>query len=287
MSLFQRRAAVTLDALRFEAGGPNDLRLRFKVKQTLSEKHNTADASVFGLAQNSRAAILSLVDRIPRHLPQFTIEAGYLDLAAAIFRGSAIKAENKRASPGWETFISATDGCEEGQKVVNKAFAPGASVADAIAELARVMGVSAANVVRDARAGKFGGKKSIWANGIVLSGTARSQMDMIAKTLGVQWTIQSGKLIVQRPKDATAEEAIFLTAKTGLLGSPVYTVDKDRPGKKIIKARSLLQAGLRPGRIMRVDFVDSEVQAKIYEVEHTGDTRGQEWYSDAVGEVGG
>ncbi len=288
--LFNKRVAVTVNDLRF-ANNPNpdagsyqledgriggELKMTFKVKRSLDSKTNKATAQIFNLKEDTRG-------RITVEKPQFIIEAGYLETFATIFQGTAVELSTTRDATGFTTTIVASDGFKQTRERVNVSLGPGASVGDAIEQVAKSMKLGASKALKRAKAGDFDGAVKGFFNGLTMSGRSRDEMDKLARTHGFDWSIQNEELQILLPDEATTEDAVLLSPDTGLITSPVRVIDEKRPGRLIVRAQSLLQPGITPGRIVELDSVEIKGQFKTQDVEHTGDTASSTFFSDWEG----
>lgn len=132
--------------------------------------------------------------------------------------------------------------------------------------------------------------------GKVMFGLAAALADDIANTELATWTIQDGKMIFTKLASYQPGEAVVLNANTGLIGVPEATIDG-------VEGLCLLNPKIKIGRRIQLDnnainttavkepgyprFGDRPYFANIATdgiyraivIEHTGDTRGQEWYT--------
>lgn len=142
----------------------------------------------------------------------------------------------------------------------------------------------------------------------VLYGRASIVMENLRKTNGWLWSVQNGKLLVTENDQARAGEGVVLNAQTGLIGWPTVTPDG-------IEARCLLNPALYVKERVRLDNAtinqaqgtgfgggndfsavypspaagftffaptSSDGTYVAYVIEHRGDTRGNDWYSELV-----
>jgi hypothetical protein len=98
--------------------------------------------------------------------------------------------------------------------------------------------------------------------------------DKYVSTAGYQWSIQDGVLQVLAPSETTLETVYVLNSSSGMIGSP----EKGEDGT--IKGVSLLQGDIRPGRRIQFDSKMVKGTFKTERVIHTGDTWGQNWYTE-------
>ena len=259
--LRNRRATVYIGSLKLEG-----FRVAFSVKKSTESNANSADCSVWGLNESSRSTIED------RKKPPFIIDAGYQDLRGIIFSGEAVRPSSTLEPDGWVTRIHAADGHSNQRAILNTTLGKGTSVGDVVQTIADKMGVASKNAVDRAKSGDFDGAVGQFSQGITLTGSAKSNMDQLAQSLGVEWSIQDGELVVLKPLEVRAGEAVVLSPETGLLGSPQLVLDEKRPGKRIVRLRSLLNPRLAPGvRVsVRARAVQGVYKASI--VTHAGDT---------------
>lgn len=297
LKLFRRRASVSvlfpvgksLGAYGADVVEITDLRFEFKCKKTLGKEPNTCTVTITNLSEQSRAALQGKALRV-------TLAAGYEGTLGTLFVGDARHVDSVPDEADWTTKIQLGDG-ERGYRHgrVNESFRAGVSATHVLQKIANGMGLDSASVT-----GVTGLQGITFAGGYAAQGRAAKELDRLLKGYGFEWSIQDGKLQVLSPEAPTAESVLELTFETGLIGSPTLntpqpgsgapitgTVDPftgritSSRGKPTLKARSLLQPEIRPGRRIQLDSVTGiKGTFRVTEVEHSGDTAGDEWYSD-------
>lgn len=131
--------------------------------------------------------------------------------------------------------------------------------------------------------------------GRVMFGQARSYAREIAYTNGNTWSIADG-IYDQVPVETyIPDEAVVITAATGMVGVPQVTLDG-------IVVRCLLNPTIRGNRLVKLDNksiqtfqlspsyqqpayippLSADGTYKVIFADHVGDTRGQEWYTEFV-----
>lgn len=297
LKLFRRRASVsvifpvgkTLGTYGGDIVEITDLRFQFKCKKTVGKEPNTCEVTVTNLSEQSRAAMQGKALRV-------TLAAGYEGTLSTLFVGDSRHVDSVPEEADWTTKIQLGDG-ERGYRHgrVNESFRSGVAVTHVLQKIADDMGLDSASVT-----GVTGLQGLTLAGGYAVQGRAAKELDRLLKGYGFEWSIQDGKLQVLAPEAATAESILELTFESGLIGSP--TLNTPQPGsgapvtgtidpftgrvttsrgKPTLKARSLLQPEIRPGRRIQLDSVTGiKGTFRVSEVEHSGDTAGDEWYSD-------
>lgn len=263
------------------------LRIIFKIKKADAQTPNTAEIRVYNLAEET-------ANRIRKEFQNISLQAGYESNYGLIFNGS-IKQVRFGRENGTDTFIdiAAADGDDAYNfAVVNVTLAAGAKQSDQINAAAGAMagkGVATGHIdpTGDARLPR----------GKVMYGMARNYLRQSAEASNTSWSIQDGKLQFVSLTGVLPNQAVLLTSKTGLVGQPEQTNDG-------IKARCLLNPMLRIGGKVQINEKDvaeaklpdtsKDAQAnkpaaieadgfyRLLVVEHSGDTRGNDWYSDLV-----
>jgi len=132
--------------------------------------------------------------------------------------------------------------------------------------------------------------------GQVLSGSSKDIMDNFAEEYGFSWSIQDGEIIItpeQEPLEG--DEAVLVTAATGMIGSPTIT-------EIGVDVTTLLNPRLLPNRGFIIESINAEVTIgnlffrnvkrttaegfyKIQEVVFRGDSRDGDWLSSVKGRI--
>jgi hypothetical protein len=245
------------------------LRFSFRVKRTLSREPNALELSISNLSASSRARVVG------QKGVQVVLQAGYPTSIGTVFSGQAVSIEDVRDGPTWVTRVQAGDGAAAAGAHAAGSFAGGTGLPAVLEQLAASVGVEPGNL----RA-KLGASPARALGGHVVHGNAERELDRLVRRLGYQWSIQDGRLQLLREGEATEESAVLLSPSTGLVGSPERGSPPKKGGAAPLRARSLLQPALRPGRKVQLESESSRGLFAAHEVTHVGDTAGADWYSD-------
>ncbi len=266
-----RIASRLLDETRQRLGlrdeeGSSILKVTFSVTRTIQKEPNKATVSIYNLRKDNRIALQE------KKLATI-IEAGYVDNTSQIFSGELEFGENKQDGRNWITTLQAGDGVRKYKESrINTSFKGPAKVTDVLQAAAKALGVDLGNL--GDVAGSLRGALTEFTNGMVLSGKAEKQLDKVAKSMGLRWSIQDGKLQFLGPDQFVGTIATRLAPGTGLIGSP-------EPGEDgVIRVRSLLQPNLLPGQRVQVQSAEVDGFFRIEKVIFSGDTWGNDWFAD-------
>lgn len=265
-SLFRRVARVTVGEVQVEA-----LRVQFRVVKTLRPEPNTAEVAISNLSADTRRKLVS--ENVP-----VRIEAGYENggesTVQQLFVGDMRFAGHTREGADWVTKLQAGDGEKtfRGAKV-NESFAKGVRKGKVLERLVKSMQVDVKSAIAKFKSAGFKAGMDEFAKGVSLDGSAAKELTKILGAAGYSWSIQDGEVQVLGARE-TVGEAVLLGPKTGLVGSPESGADG------YIKAQSLLQPDLRPGRLVELDSETFRGSYRADRVEHRGDTHGADWYSE-------
>lgn len=254
----------------------DSLRVQFKIKKTSKKEPNSCSLTIYNLSADSRSKISKGVKLI--------VEAGYTDTLAQIFSGDALTVDHVHDGPNWITTIQCNDG-ERAYRfaTVSASFKAGNSFADVFEKVANCTGLDVSDAVKYVRSNV----SDQFTKGYVAFGGAFKELDRLLKGRDLDYSIQDGKLQLLAAGKATNESAIVLNSNSGLIGSPAHGTGEATTAKaqaekaSIVKAKSLLQAGMKPGRRLRIESLNITGDFVSRTVEHTGDTAGGEWYSEA------
>lgn len=291
------------------AGVPSvpQLRVRFRVDQSMTLEPQRATINVWNLAKTTRDAIAGasrrVVDWIPGGVPSplvsidgrivpgdpivtdtaggiahALLEVGYSGALGVIFGGSCAPVINDRQAPDWITTMQAGDSeLALSQGVANKSFAPGTPGSVVMQYLATVCGLR----VVPTTAGFQSLAGYILTNGIVADGRARDGIRDIAEAMRLSAFALSGELWLLSEFETIPGPPVVCSPEPipGLLRILQAPKRIDGDGIEILTQLSTM---MKPG--IRVVVTSSEV-AGVYRCEHvthTGDNRGGPWHSAAV-----
>lgn len=245
------------------------LRVQFKVTKTGTKEPNTAEVSVWNLSPETRAAVQMKGAKL-------IVVAGYTETFRQVFSGDVRTVDHVRDGAHWVTKFQAGDGERAFRHArVSEAFAPGVAALDVARRLAVLLGLDPGNLT-----GEVAVTAVTFTQGYSARGKVSGELSRLLGALGLEWSIQDGRLQVLAPGEAVpGETAIELSPSSGLIGSPEHG-SPDATGKPgVLKVKSLLQPDLRPG--CRFSLVSDAATGgyRAGRVDHAGDTAGGEWYS--------
>lgn len=268
--LFKREAVLLIGSTEFRG-----LRISFTVKKTSKQEPNTAEITVSNLSTESLAQIKKGV--------KVRLLAGYEGASALIFAGDIRTVETGKPSQDQETLIRAGDGdAAYRDSFVASNFAPGAQTTDVIGKIAGALGVDAGEALAALKTKGVPGMRQ-YPRGTSASGKASQEMSRVLGAAGLEWSIQDGKLQILAPAEVAPGTAVLLTPDTGLVGSPELNVTEEgeKKGKRpLLKLKSLLHPEIRPGVSLQVKARGFHGLFRAENVEHTGDTHDQPWYTE-------
>ena len=263
----------------------SQLRIKFLVKRSDTQTPNMAEIRVYNLADET-------AQRIQKEFSKVVLQGGYEQNFGVIFQGN-VKQVLRGRENGTDTFIDiiAGDGdLSYNFAIVNATLAAGTGQAEqvnaAIGAMTKTGGTTAGNV------GEMPANQL--PRGKVMYGMARDYLRQTAETTNKTWSIQDGKVQFVPTTSYLPGEAVVLTSKTGMVGTPTQTNEG-------ILVNCLLNPKLKVGgRVqlnndsvarLKIDLSQPNSPANIpapltndgvyyiLVIEHQGDNRGTEWYS--------
>jgi len=269
-----------------------DLRIRFRTHQQDAESPNNADIRVYNLAESTVREIRAEYDSV-------VLQAGYRDGAVGTIFAGTIKQFRIGRENNIDSYLDllVSDG-DIGYNfgVIASTLAKGATLLDVAKAAAKAMGTP----LDEKNLPDLNGTELL--RGKVLFGMARTILRGAARSADSTWSIDDGRVRMTPLSGYLPGEAVTLNALTGLVGVPELT-------DQGVHARSLLNPKLRVGGLVRINNRDinqlvqrtasdptrfdsrtgfqkmanlsrADGLYRLYAVEHSGDTRGAEWFSD-------
>jgi len=266
-------------------------RLSFEINKTVDPIPNTAVIRVYNLTPENEL-------RIRDEFNDLILNGGYVDSPKLIFRGSIMYVSRYRDGVDRIVEIQAGDGDRDYHKATVQATLAAGTKNSQIID--RVLG-SFTDTIR----GAINIPEVARLRGKVISGNSRDILDALAVQTGSHWSIQDGALQVISAADVKPGIAIVVNSETGMLGAPerndkgiavktllnpeiqingAVKLDNNRIRKKVETAKALAtpREKLEKSSASQVPVrLDPDGIYKVIRVKHTGDTRGNEWTTEA------
>lgn len=275
----------------------SEMHFRFKSSQEDAESPGNCEIRIWNLSEPTIKAIRGEYARV-------VLQAGYDEAPfGVIFDGTIKQYRIGREPDAVNTYLDIL--AADGDLAYNFAFcsrtlAAGSSSRDrTLAAIATMegKGVLSGEVLLPSTGG-------ILPRGKVLFGMAKAVIRSEAQSMQSTWSIQNGRVNVIPLSGFLPGEAVVLNSLSGLIGRPEQTIDG-------LRVRCLINPRIRVGGLVQIDnksinqilqqnpeaapvvynqyaglqqlaTVTADGIYRVYVVENTGDTRGQEWYSDLV-----
>lgn len=287
--LYLRKASLVV-AAGISGRDLSELQFKFQVHQRDIQTPNTAVIRVYNLSDKT-------AQEIQKEYTRVILQAGYqTDPFGVIFDGTIKQVRRGRENPT-DTYLDilASDGDKAlNFGVTNTSLAAGATPADQVDAHAAALGQY------DVTKGFIGElPKDALPRGKVLYGMAADGLRDLMAGFGFTYSIQNGKLNIVEFNGFIPGQAVVLNSKTGMIGLPEQTEDG-------ITVRCLLNPLLGIGSKLQINEksvqqatqdlaytafpIDQQFPGidkndgvyRIYVIEHHGDTRGNDWYSEIV-----
>lgn len=266
----------------------SDLHIRFAIFQGTTQSPHRADIRVYNLSDATRKKIQLEATRVQ-------LQTGYGDNLKLLFQGDLIQKRDGRenATDSFLDLLAADGDNAYNQSVINTTLAAGASAADVHQSLVASMSSFSVN----------GGitptlPPTQLARGKVMYGMTRDYLREFSKGVGAQWHVSAGYLNMVPIDGVLNAPAVVLTSQTGLIGFPTQTIDG-------IIVKCLLNPDIGVGRLLKIDnasiqtaklsadygaaaanasipSIASDGFYKTLAVNHNGDNRGVNWYTDII-----
>lgn len=265
----------------------SELHIKFSVKRSDTITPNVADIRVYNLEEQTAL-------RIRKEFTRVILQAGYEGNFGVIFQGNIKQVILGRES-ATDTFIDIVAG--DGDRaynfaVVNATLAKGSKQVDQVATAVSAMSPKG---VTQGHLGEFPDQQL--PRGKTMFGNARNYLRDVAQTTKKAVSIQDEKVTFIAKKAYLPGERVVLTSKTGMIGTPQQTNEG-------VNVKCLLNPNIRIGTRIEIDNASiarlkinlsvpnspANIPAPltadgvyyVLVVEHTGDTRGVEWYSNLI-----
>lgn len=280
-----RKATLVIGAGN-EALDLSELQFQFTVKATTITTPKSLNVRIYNLKPETS-------ERVTAYGNSVILSAGYEGSFGTIFSGQIFQTRigRENASDTYLDISSADGDYAYNYGFVNFSVAKGSGIVGRLGQLAQGAGIKLGTVAIPSVPGQL-------HRGRVYHGLLRDHMRPLCGTIGADWVINDGQLDVVAQNSYKPGAIPIVTAATGMIGVPEQTPDG-------IRIKCLLNPFLQHNGLVQLDNLSIQqyqfplglsAQAKaalvpplsrdgkykILFVEHNGDTRGQEWYTDLV-----
>ena len=287
---FDREIEVVIGPVKLaaSAAGAEGLSFNFNISRSITIEPNTCELEIFNLSADTRNKIPQISDFVNRIgkivIPEFRrgssveVLAGYDGELTRIFKGNLRRASIQRQGPSTVLRLSSGDfGGEARVSRVNKTFAKGTSIADIAKALIKTLpDLGEGNLLSQIKNFVLPSGK-LTPRATTMSGNPLQELDAMIKAAGGEVSIQNGILQVTQRGEPSGTTVTVLSAATGLLGTP--TVDN----LGVLTAKSLLQPGLSPGKLARIEGEFITGRFRIVKANYIGGSRTPDYSVNITG----
>lgn len=277
-----------------QAGGEaidlSQLHIKFTVRNATVETLKQADIRIYNVADETAKKIQNEYTRVELH-------AGYGDNVGLIFQGQVamVKRGKENATDSYVDVFGQDGDRAYNNAYLNTSLAKGWTPDDYYNAM---MTAAKAYDIQPGFRPTFIGNPA--TRGAACYGMLRDHMRAFAETQGCEWNIEDGKLNLVPKTSYIPAQVPVINAGTGMVGTPVQTIQG-------IEVQCLLNPMVKAGGQIQIDNASlaTQVQRPNYQpggsaplppagtdadgfykalcVTHTGDTRGQPFYTYIIG----
>lgn len=272
----------------------SELRFRFAIRRGDIQTPNTADIRVYNLAPNTS-------QRVQKEFARVVLQAGYDGNFGLIFDGTIKQVRRGRETPT-DTYLDIT--AADGDRAYNFSVSAISLAAGQTAPKSVAEHIIKGMAVHGCQQGYIPDTlpDHPLPRGKVIYGMSRDALRRLAENTDTTWSIQDGKVdFIPLTGAKPSADIPDITSATGMIGLPEQTQNG-------IRVRTLLNPNFKIGQIVKIDnesiqrmrfglVGDNQVQERfnamaaktdddgfyyVMLAEHSGDTRGNDWYTNIV-----
>lgn len=298
---YLRKASLIVGQSSGSALDLSQLRFSFAVRRGDIQTPNSADVRVYNPAPGTVSALLAQGSSL--EFTQIVIQAGYEGSFGPIFQGTIKQVRYGRENQT-DTYLDIT--AADGDSAYNYSTIALSLAAGQTQPTNAVQSIIQSMASQDRSIGTgyippIDGNNPL-PRGKVLYGMARDEMRKLAENMNCSWSIQDGQIVLIPLTGYLPGQVPVITRQTGMIGMPEVT-------QSGISVKTLLNPNLKIGQAVKLDnasiqqmrfslntldqaanLVAETTQARInsdglyyvMQADHTGDTRGQSWYTDLI-----
>ena len=271
-----------IDSRQFPRTGIPNIQFTCK-KDHANEKPNDYKVTFFNL----NSAHQSFLEQANAYIYLY---AGYDKNVSLIAKGWIVDATTDRTTPDVKTVVTFYDGFKElRDTIISISYEKGASVHAIIKALASKLGM-VVNISPNAKDAKYKHK------GFSFRGRVDEALNKVCTKAQLIWSIQDGNIIVTNVNGNTQNKAYYISASTGMIGSPTRVklasrkIDDDTPEKEEKRSKNsikietveaqrhgwqikcFLNASIKPGDVVVIKSTKTDCNGtyRIEDLTHNG-----------------
>jgi hypothetical protein len=258
------------------------LRITFDINKTRTSESNTCKITVDNLTKTTQNQIKADGDLMVE------LKVGYGDapLLETIFVGDIVNVTHDNTKPGFVTTIEVEDGAKAlRSKRLSCSLAPNATLRQALEKAVKELGLP-----EKTRMALVNIPNVIFPSGYAFEGHVSGMLDELCLDNGLEWSVQNNETKIYT-KTGTDRSKIVHTV---LIGSPRHILKKSKQNSPSDTENfvgwefdTLLLPQAEPGGSILLSSIDvfPEIDLKVVDVVHKGDTHGNDWFTTIKGEV--
>lgn len=265
--LKNRKINLQIDTIAIEGVTRPGLRVAAKITRSLKTTANSAQITIYNLNPDHRNALTKVGS------PTIALTAGYENQLTRMFVGQAVHVKHEKLVEDGDittTIMTTDDGLNMQLKRVEKTFPKGIRAGDVLAEIVKALGVKVGNLAQAKAKLNAGKGATIYAEGATISGHAATELTMLCRSCGFEWSIQDGAIQILDAGKALDSEAIVLDQSL-LIGTPSIS------NKGIVEGLTFVQKDFTPGRQVQIAHPFVSGVFRLEKCEYSLDTYAEDW----------
>ncbi len=248
----------------------SNLRISFKVTNKDSADDSKAEIKIYNLNGTKRSVLVAGQREDGTGKIEVDLRCGYEgESPKTIFKG-VCTAENSHVPPEWVSTLKGEGGVSSVlTSDFEKTYPAGTPIRKIVEDIAASLSLEVDS--------KGGGIKGSLNKARTFSGPIRETVERLQSRYGFQFTVNSGKVLIQERSDDPALTDVLLTKNTGLISKPISHGE-------FVKVRCLINPSIVAGTSIDLRSADNTPLSGRYTVKETEIT-GDNWSGDWSMEV--
>lgn len=258
-----------------------DFQCRFDISKSSSNKDKTNSATIEVYNMDKETIALFEQDYIAA-----VFSAGYVDIGVKrLFAGQVVDCSTRKSGTDIVTQIKMGAGYTElNHNILSGSIPAGQTYEEGFEQVRKSLGLA-----KGAYVGTNLNNPII--SGYPLMGEPKRTLDKLSEASQTEYRVDNGALYVNDMDGSISTnmgDVYIVSEDTGMIEAPYrFQVNgdkqrgsKDKVKKKGVQWKMLLNGEVNPGEIVKVEFEDFSAYYKVDSVRHSGDYRGNPWYSE-------